>query len=55
MLQYGIEQMGGNLGLSQSESEVVGKIVGAAAHATLLGPTGLAIWGTGELFGSFWD
>ena len=61
--QAGIEQLGGNMGLSQDDAEVVGKCVGAGGHiaagAAVAGPlgaaAGLAIWGVGELFGSLFD
>ena len=61
--QVGVEQLGGNLGLSQGEAEVAGKVVGAGGHvaagAVIGGPlgaaAGFAIWGVGELFGSLFD
>lgn len=63
LAQAGVEQLGGNLGLSQEEAEFAGKSVGAAGHmaagAYVAGPlgaaAGLAIWGAGELFGSIFD
>ena len=56
-LQFGVEQVGGQFGLSQSEAEVAGKAVGLGGHlavgATVGGPVGAvvagAVWGVGEL------
>jgi hypothetical protein len=61
--QAGMEQLGGNLGLSQEEAEFAGKTIGAAGHLAtgmaMGGPAGalagLAIWGAGEIFGSLFD
>ena len=63
LAQAGMEQLGGNLGLSQDEAEVAGKTIGAMGHiaagASVGGPlgaaAGLALWGAGELFGGLFD
>ena len=63
LLQCGVEQAGGNLGLSQSEAETAGKAVGLGGHlavgAAVGGPVGAAaagvVWGVGEMIGSWFD
>lgn len=61
--QLAVEQLGGHLGLSQSEAQTAGQAVGLGTSVgigvAIGGPVGGAvaagIWGIGELFGSLFD